>query len=127
MNTTILVPIDFSSVSLNALDYAKGISRILNARIVLFHSSHLQLIVHEMVDIGYSEIIEDGLVVGDKMEELLIKIRKDGIDCEKKIVTGFLADDIKKVVAEPLRSIDTKPAANVEKRKTVLQETVYFH
>ncbi len=33
----------------------------------------------------------------------------------------------KKIVAEPLRSIDTKPAANVEERKTVLQETVYFH
>jgi nucleotide-binding universal stress UspA family protein len=100
MVSTILVPIDFSTVSLNALDYAKNISRILNSKIILFHSIHLQMISNEMVDMVYSEVIKDGLEVKKKMEELLTTIRKDGIACEIKIVSGFLADDIKKAVAE---------------------------
>ena len=45
---TILVPTDFSAVSVNAINYAVEIAKISNAKIILFNAYHLPIITSEV-------------------------------------------------------------------------------
>ena len=50
---TILVPVDFSETSDNALNYAIGLANYLSAKIILLHVDSIPLVNNEFQDLSY--------------------------------------------------------------------------
>ena len=92
----ILVPTDFSEISLNALDYAGYIAKVVNAEVVLLHvyESYEQNTKLKLA-FDFSEIIEKG--INDKMEE----IKRDNKNISGvKITTHVKTGKIHQVIEE---------------------------
>jgi nucleotide-binding universal stress UspA family protein len=93
----ILVPVDFSEISLSALDYAGGIAKITGAQIILLH-------VMERYEsnegagntFDYREIIELG--IGEKIEEVQqSNVNLKGVKVVTKVTTGKIHTSINEV------------------------------
>lgn len=96
----ILVPIDFSVISIHALEYAALIARKANAEILLLHvfESYTQNTMLEMV-VDFTEIVEKG--IEDKMHEIKRKNEKlKGVNIVTKVVTGKIHSEIERIAKE---------------------------
>lgn len=92
---TLLVPVDFSPASRNALAYAAELARTLEAKLVLFHAYMLPTPVSEVPYI---------MVTADEMQkENEVMIAKDaafvkeayGLDCQTVVRLGIASDETK--------------------------------
>lgn len=72
---TILVPIDFSETSDNALNYAVGLANYLSAKIILLHVDSIPLINNEFQDLSYiiSQSREENIIMLKDKAELIKK------------------------------------------------------
>lgn len=96
----ILVPIDFSVISIHALEYAALIARKANAEILLLHvfESYTQNTMLEMV-VDFTEIVEKG--IEDKMHEIKRKNEKlKGVNIITRVVTGKIHSEIERIAKE---------------------------
>lgn len=100
MIKNILIPVDFTEVSANAINYVKQLARKVNCKVVLLHSSKLVLVTNEVLDTIYTGLVDNTDLVNNKMDALIQQLNDSGIATDKKVVTGLLADDIKEAVAE---------------------------
>lgn len=96
----ILVPTDFSEISLHALDYAGWIAKQEDAEILLLHvfESYMQNTMLEM-RIDFTEIIEKGIEA--KMKEIKDNnLHLEGVRLHSKVVVGKIHSEIDRVAAE---------------------------
>lgn len=96
----ILVPTDFSEISLNALDFAALIARNNNSEIILLHvfESYTQNTMLNM-RIDFTQIIERG--VEEKFKEIKVKNPNlAGITIRSRVVVGKIYSEIDNVAAE---------------------------
>lgn len=100
MARNILIPVDFSDVSNNAMEYVKHLARVVECNVLLFHSSKLVVVANEMVDTVYTGLFDNSQEVKHKMDQLVETFTKEGIVANRKVMVGMLADDIKQAVAE---------------------------
>ncbi|MGN6648097.1 MAG: universal stress protein [Cytophaga sp.] len=96
----ILIPVDFSEVSANAVEYLKHFARTIKCHVVLFHNSKLVVVANEMLDTVYTGMFDNAAEVDQKLEEIVKSFKSHGISCEKQVAVGLLADDIKQAVAD---------------------------
>ena len=96
----ILVPTDFSAISIHALEYAALIARKADAELLLLHvfESYSQNTMLEMV-VDFTEIMEKG--IEEKMNEIKKKnpLLK-GITIHSKVVTGKIHNEIERIAKE---------------------------
>jgi nucleotide-binding universal stress UspA family protein len=96
----ILVPTDFSEISLNALAYAATVARTTGAEITLLHvyeSYEHNTKLKQAID--FNEIIEKG--INDKMEEIKEKDKALwGVKFKSKVVSGKIHNQIEKVAKQ---------------------------
>jgi nucleotide-binding universal stress UspA family protein len=96
----ILVPIDFSEISLAALDYAAMIAQLEDAEIILLHvfESHMQNALLEM-RLDMAEIIEKGIEA--KFAEIKEKnLNLAGINIRSKVAVGKIHAEINHIAHE---------------------------
>lgn len=96
----ILVPTDFSEISLSALDYAGYIAKVVNAEIVLLHvyESYEQNTKLKLA-IDFTEIIEKG--INDKMAEIKTQNKNmTGVKITTKVKSGKIHQVIEEVAAK---------------------------
>lgn len=105
---TILVPIDFSTISLNALNTAISIAKRQNARITLLHvidsNSYMYITADGSLSVDFTldSIIKD---YQHKQDVLSDSVRKShGIVVDSIVTVGFISNEIVKVAFE--REID---------------------
>ena len=96
----ILVPTDFSEISIDALEYAAMIARQGSAEILLLHvfESYSQNTMLDMV-VDFTDIVEKG--IRDKMEE--IKQRNpslEGVTIHSRVTVGKIYAEIDKIARE---------------------------
>jgi nucleotide-binding universal stress UspA family protein len=96
----ILVPTDFSEISLHALDYAARIAKQESAEILLFHviEDYMENSIIDM-RVDYTEIIEKGI------EEKFNQIKKgnenlQGVTIHSKVVVGKIHAQIDQLASE---------------------------
>jgi nucleotide-binding universal stress UspA family protein len=102
----ILVPIDFSEVSQNALNYAIRLAEPLKCKIILFHDIYP---VQTATDVGeyvypYNLDTETKHVLNKKMDDLIEYVKSQNVSVDKIIHKGILTDDISGIVKN--RKID---------------------
>src|SRR6187399_2676121 len=96
----ILVPIDFSEISIHALEYAALIARQAEAEILLLHvfESYSHNTMLEMV-VDFTDIMEKG--IQDKMDEIKSKnANLKGVTIHSKVATGKIHSEIERVARE---------------------------
>lgn len=96
----ILVPTDFSVISIHALEYAALIAKKANAELLLLHvfESYSQNTMLEMV-VDFTEIMEKG--IEEKMNDIKKKNQLlKGITIHSKVVTGKIHNEIERVAKE---------------------------
>lgn len=100
MAKNILIPVDFSDVSNNAMEYVKHLARVVECNVLLFQSSKLVVVANEVMDTVYTGLFDNSEEVTQKLDQLVDSFTKEGVPADKKIMMGLLADDIRQVVAE---------------------------
>jgi nucleotide-binding universal stress UspA family protein len=92
---TILVPTDFSKASINAIDYAMEIAKLLKAKLILYHVYHIPVMVTEITSMETEEDIEKLSILNLKKikEKLLLKHGKE-ISISFKTNNGNVEDRI---------------------------------
>lgn len=96
----ILVPTDFSEISLHALDYAARIARSDNGEIILLHvfESYSQNTMLDM-RVDFTEIIERG--VEAKFKEIKAKNKNlEGVNIRSRVVVGKIHSEIDNISAQ---------------------------
>ncbi len=96
----ILVPTDFSEISIHALEYAALIAREANAEIILLHvfESYSQNTMLDMV-IDFPDIVEKG--IRDKIDEIKKGNAKlNGVTVHPRVVTGKIHNEIENITRE---------------------------
>ncbi|MFQ3576645.1 MAG: universal stress protein [Cytophagales bacterium] len=98
---TILVPVDFSDLSLNALDFASQIAKITKGQLVLLNALHPKNIAvgtsHVFDPTDYEQQKE---LYKSKLDELSHKFRQQHIYTKQQVTLGFLNDVITEAVEE---------------------------
>ncbi len=96
----ILVPVDFSDISLNALDYAATIARVSGAEIILLHVVESYSFNTKMKQsIALNDILEKG--INDKIEEIKQTSKHlAGVKMKSKVISGKIHDQIQKVATQ---------------------------
>lgn len=92
---TILVPTDFSKISLNAVDYAVQLAIQLKARIILFHTYYMPIITSDTMVVPPFDELENGC--GDSLKKIENNIYKKfgkKVEIEFKCKYGFPIDEI---------------------------------
>jgi nucleotide-binding universal stress UspA family protein len=82
---TILVPTDFSKTSINAINYAMEIAKLLKAKLILYHVYHFPLIVSDITTQDSEVEIEKSCLMTLTIikEKLIVKHGKDvSISCK---------------------------------------------
>ena len=93
----IIVPIDFSESSLQALEYAKGLAKTFKSKLVLLHSVHFQYYVasDEYARYDFPVLMQEAEnVAREQMRELVRKTEWDGIKVESMIEIGHPGQQI---------------------------------
>ena len=96
----ILVPTDFSQISVHALEYAAKIASVADAQILLLHvfESYSQNTMLDMV-VDFTDIMEKG--INDKMDELRQKNELlKSVTIHSKVATGKIHSEIERVAKE---------------------------
>ncbi|MBA2614101.1 MAG: universal stress protein [Bacteroidetes bacterium] len=93
---TILVPTDFSEISKNATEYACEIAKLMQAKIVLFHTYHLPLVTTDaMIMAPASDELEQYAVKGLlKLKKEIEKKHGKSLQIEYHAILGFAVDEI---------------------------------
>lgn len=96
----ILVPVDFSDISLNALDYAATIARVSGAEIILLHVVESYSFNTKMKQaIALNDILEKG--INDKIEEIKQTSKHlAGVKVKSKVISGKIHDQIQKIAKQ---------------------------
>lgn len=98
---TLLVPVDFSEISLNALDFASHIAKLMKGQIVLLNALHPKNIAvgtnHVFDPTDYEQQKEQ---VKNRLYELSHKFRQHHIYTKQQVSLGFLNDVIAEAVEE---------------------------
>lgn len=96
----ILVPIDFSDISLNALDYAATIARVSGGEITLLHVVESYSYNTKMKQaIAMNDILEKG--INDKIDEIKQSSKHlAGVKIKSKVKSGKIHDQIQKVATQ---------------------------
>ncbi|HWZ21845.1 MAG TPA: universal stress protein [Cytophagaceae bacterium] len=90
----ILVPVDFSAVSKNALEFAIKIAQSFKSKITLFHAVQPSFITSDMGGFIYPESEkEEMLKLFEKMDQLIGFINAHNITADKIIRKGLLSGD----------------------------------
>lgn len=91
----ILVPIDFSEVSENALNYAIKLAKPLNSKIILFHTIRPILIANDMGEYVYPEESEDENYreLNGNLYKLMEYVKDYDVPAEKVIRKGAEIDE----------------------------------
>jgi nucleotide-binding universal stress UspA family protein len=92
---TILVPTDFSKASINAIDYAMEIAKLLKAKLILYHVYHIPVMATEITSMETEEEIEKLSILNLKKlkEKILLKHGKE-ISISFKTNNGNVEDRI---------------------------------
>ncbi|WP_205509369.1 universal stress protein [Longitalea arenae] len=97
---TILVPVDFSPASRNAVAYAAELAKVLQTRLLLFHAYMLPTPISE---VPYAMVTVDNL---QKENEDMLKKEADwlfnqyGLEVERLVRIGIASDEIKTITKE---------------------------
>jgi nucleotide-binding universal stress UspA family protein len=93
---TILVPVDFSSHSDRALEYAVDLARALGARVHVLHVYHVPIYGgvgdFASAQLALMEIVREGAQKG--MDDTVEKVRASGVAVEGHLAEGFPAGQI---------------------------------
>lgn len=102
MIKNILIPVDFSQVSNNAIEYVKHLNRKVNCNVLLFHSVKMRVTTDQALETMYTGIFNDteDLSLNKQMDELANEFSNADISVRKEVRVGVLADDIGNVAAE---------------------------
>ena len=100
---TILVPVDFSDNSKNALDYAIKLAKRLNMKLMLLHAFHPTLV--EAISDSYKVLTNKDFDETPKemksqlnMWQKAIVTSESKLDCDVSFVEGDLADEINELI-----------------------------
>jgi nucleotide-binding universal stress UspA family protein len=100
----LLVPVDFSDCSDNAIRFAVAIALRTGARIKLFHSVHLPLPSTEIVDYPIDELEREAArQLGDKVVEITTWLEKERLrklDVQHQVRIGFAAEEVVRTASE---------------------------
>lgn len=92
---TILVPTDFSKISLNAIDYAVEIAVRTKAKIILFHTYYMPIITSDIMVVPPIDELDNGCADSLKrIESNIYKKHGKNIDIEFICKYGFPIDEI---------------------------------
>jgi nucleotide-binding universal stress UspA family protein len=95
----ILVPIDFSDISKNALKFAIKIAHALEGKIVLYHTEQPVLIASDMGGFVYPDIeMETETILHKKLDELVTFVEHQNVKATKVLQKGILKDSIETVI-----------------------------
>jgi nucleotide-binding universal stress UspA family protein len=98
---TILIPTDFSEMAENAARYAVQLSRLSNARLILFHAYHVPVVTTEVpVVMPVREEIEEDTLNALKQLELKLKEKNPDVNIECACSYGLAVDEIVAYVEE---------------------------
>jgi nucleotide-binding universal stress UspA family protein len=100
MIKNILVPVDFTQISTNAIEYVKHLAKKMNSKVVLLHTNKLVIVTNEVMDTIYTGLDDNDEDVHLKLDVLLREFKYIGLVATKKVGLGVLADDVKDAVAE---------------------------
>ena len=93
---TILVPTDFSTHAVKALEYATGLAKSLRAKIDLFHAYDAPLVeltpYHFAIPVSVLEEVRDAAL--EQLEELRQKVAADGVEAAAHMREGTAAEAI---------------------------------
>jgi nucleotide-binding universal stress UspA family protein len=94
---TILVPTDFSGISVNALDYAAQLAKRLEAKLVLFHTFYVPNLTTEVpAFMPITGDIEEGLM--ETLKEHKQRLERDhgtGLEIDFTVRAGFAVEEIR--------------------------------
>jgi len=94
----LLVPIDFSAISLHALDYAAGIAKTTNAEITLLHVYDAPELPKNST-FNISDLIERG--INEKINEIKAKDKNlFGVNLKTRVVAGKIHECIEEIAKE---------------------------
>lgn len=92
---TIVVPTDFSKISLNAIDYAVHIAMQTKAKIILYHIYYVPIITSDVMVVPPIDELDEGCATSlMKIENNIYKKYGNKIDIEYKCKYGFPIDEI---------------------------------
>ena len=99
---TILVPIDYSEISNNALEYAVELAKFSKANLVLLHVYHIPLPVNNapLIVVSPQELEEENKKGIKKVEKKLLKQVGTKIKVESIVREGFVSEEIMNVAKE---------------------------
>jgi len=100
MIKNILIPVDFTEVSNNAVDYVKHLAKKMNSKVFLLHTNKLVIVTNEVMDTIYTGLGDNDEDVHLKLDVLIREFKDIGLIASKKVGIGMLADDIKEAVAQ---------------------------
>jgi universal stress protein A len=94
---TILVPIDFSSNSDRALDYAAGVAEVFGSTLHLLHAYHLPSMATSPHDYAVPPAVWDGVreAARRELEERREKVEARGLQVEAHLARGIASDAIR--------------------------------
>ncbi|HAP00889.1 MAG TPA: hypothetical protein DCQ93_03080 [Bacteroidetes bacterium] len=124
----LLVPTDFSDISLHALDYAAGIANNTGAEITLLHVYDAPEIPNLSKTFNMNDLIEKG--INEKINEIKISNKNLlGVFIHSKVVNGNIHDKIEAVAKEikaDLIVMGTHGSSGIRNmRKFILGSTAY--
>lgn len=97
----ILVPVDYSPVSKNALQYAMGIAKMYNGKITLLHVFHIPVANNESVMLmpNFSELESAAeKSMNEFKSEVFTSEQSAGV--ESYVKAGFLIEEMKEIIAD---------------------------
>jgi nucleotide-binding universal stress UspA family protein len=92
---TILVPTDFSKSAQNALDYAIEIAKYTSAKLILFHTYQLPVVISEVPVVLSDNEIERQIIRNLKKAERHILNNNPGLTVQYEYRNGFAVEEIK--------------------------------
>lgn len=99
----ILVPIEFSTLSMNALEFALKIALATKGKIILLHSSEPIPLMEEKDPFPYSGKMQKSSSYKKstwQLNEMAAYVREKGVSCRSITSKGILIEDIQKVAEE---------------------------
>lgn len=100
----ILVPVDFSAHSQQALEFAIGLARRLNAKLRLFHAWHLPIGVDYDLSLPGDLLPAVRNAAATRLEEVVGKATAEGVEATGEIAEGpaarAIADEAKRTGAD---------------------------
>ncbi|MBA3706529.1 MAG: universal stress protein [Bacteroidetes bacterium] len=96
----ILVPIDFSEISENALNYAAGLAKFVNGKLILLHIYHVRVPASEtpLLVLSLDDLEKENMLLLKKLSEKIN--RQEAVETELIVRPGFVVEGIISIVSE---------------------------